>query len=99
LLSVDFHFGTFFLNTLCFRSWRLSSSSSSSSSYYYYYYYYYYYGLALGYGLDDRGFGSHQGIGIFFFFTSASRPALGPSQSPFQWVSEALSSGGKAASI
>jgi len=33
----------------------------------------------LGYGLDDRGSESQQGLGIFFF-TAASRPALGPTQ-------------------
>jgi hypothetical protein len=36
-------------------------------------------GIALGYGLDDRG----QGI---FLFTTASRTALGPTQPPIQWV-------------
>jgi hypothetical protein len=30
-----------------------------------------------------------------FPVTSASRPALGPTQPPVQWVTEALSSGGK----
>jgi hypothetical protein len=35
------------------------------------------YGLALGYGLDDRGFESRQGLGIFLFMT-ASRPGVGP---------------------
>jgi hypothetical protein len=35
-------------------------------------------GIALGYGLDDRWFESRQGLGIFLF-TTASRPALGPS--------------------
>jgi hypothetical protein len=34
-------------------------------------------GIALGYGLDDRGFESWQGLGISLF-TTASRPALGP---------------------
>jgi hypothetical protein len=33
----------------------------------------------LGYGLDDRGFESRQGLGIFLF-TTVSRPALGPTQ-------------------
>jgi hypothetical protein len=42
-------------------------------------------GIALGYGLDDRGFEPRQGVSIFFF-TTASRPALGPTQSPIQWV-------------
>jgi hypothetical protein len=35
-------------------------------------------------------------IGIFLFPT-ASRPALGPTQSPIQWVSGALFPGGQAA--
>jgi hypothetical protein len=51
-------------------------------------------GLALGYGLDDRGFESRQGMGIFLF-TTASRLALGPTQPPIQWVSGALSPGVK----
>jgi hypothetical protein len=51
-------------------------------------------GIVLGYGLDDRGFESRQGLGIFFP-TSASRPALGPTQPPMQWVPGALSLGVK----
>jgi hypothetical protein len=50
---------------------------------------------ALGYGLDDRGFGYLEGLGIFLF-TTASRPALGPIQPPIQWVRWVLSLGGKA---
>jgi hypothetical protein len=42
-------------------------------------------GIALGYGLDHRGFESRQGVGILLF-TTASRPALGPDQPPIQWV-------------
>jgi hypothetical protein len=34
---------------------------------------------------------------IIFPFTTASRPALGPTQPPIQWVPEALSLGDKAA--
>jgi hypothetical protein len=34
-------------------------------------------GIALGYGMEDRGFESRQKLGIFLF-TTASRPALGP---------------------
>jgi hypothetical protein len=45
-------------------------------------------------GLDDRGFDSRQELGIFLFAT-ASRPALGPTQPPIQWVPEALSLGVK----
>jgi hypothetical protein len=47
-------------------------------------------GIALGYGLDDRGFESRQGLG-FYLFTTASRPVLGPTQPPIQWVPRALS--------
>jgi hypothetical protein len=46
-----------------------------------------------GHGLD-RGFESRQGLGIFVI-TTASRPALGPTQPPIQWVSGALSLGVK----
>jgi len=44
---------------------------------------------ALGYGLDDQRFKSWQGLGIFLF-TTESRPALGPTQPPIQWVPEDL---------
>jgi hypothetical protein len=40
--------------------------------------------------LDDRGFESRQELGIFLF-TTACRPALGPTQPPLQWVPGALS--------
>jgi hypothetical protein len=39
----------------------------------------------MGYGLDDRGLESRQGLGIFLF-TTAFRPALGPTQPPIQCV-------------
>jgi hypothetical protein len=38
----------------------------------------------LGYGLDD--WYSIPGKGGFFLFATASRPALGPTQPPIQWV-------------
>jgi hypothetical protein len=46
----------------------------------------------VGYGLDGRGFESRQWMGIFLF-TTVSRPALGPTQPPIQWVSGDLSLG------
>jgi hypothetical protein len=49
-------------------------------------------GIALGYGLDGQGFESRQGLGIFLLFT-ASRPVLGPTQPPIQWVPAVLSLG------
>jgi hypothetical protein len=49
-------------------------------------------GIALGYGLDNWGFESRQGLGIFLF-TAASRPDLRPTQAPIQWVPVALSLG------
>jgi hypothetical protein len=44
--------------------------------------------------LDDRGFESWQGLGIFFF-TTASRQALELTQPPIQCVPEAFSLGVK----
>jgi hypothetical protein len=51
-------------------------------------------GIALGFGMDDRGFESRQGLGTFLF-TAAFRPALGPTQPPIQCEPEALSLGVK----
>jgi hypothetical protein len=45
--------------------------------------------VALGYGLDDRGFESRQGLGIFLY-TTVFRPDPGPTQPPIQWVTGAL---------
>jgi hypothetical protein len=45
---------------------------------------------SVGYGMYDTGFESQQGQ-EFFFFTTASRPNLEPTQSPIQWVPGALS--------
>jgi hypothetical protein len=42
--------------------------------------------------MDDRGFESRQGLGIFY--TTTPRPVLGTTQSPIQWKSGALSLGG-----
>jgi hypothetical protein len=51
-------------------------------------------GITLGYGLDVPGFETRQGLGIFLF-TTASRPALGPTQHHIQWVQGAPSLGVK----
>jgi hypothetical protein len=48
----------------------------------------------LDYGLDDQGFESWQGLGIFLF-TAMFRLALGLTQAPIQWVAGALSLGVK----
>jgi hypothetical protein len=54
-------------------------------------------GIATGYGLDDR-----EGVGVpsagrvkNFLFSTSSRPTLGSTQPPIQWVPEALSPGVK----
>jgi hypothetical protein len=49
-------------------------------------------GIATGCGLDDRGSIPGGGLGIFPFDT-VSRPALGLTQPPIQWVPGALSLG------
>jgi hypothetical protein len=49
-------------------------------------------GTPLGYGLDDRGFESRQGLGIFLF-TTASRPARVPTQHLIKLVPGAFSLG------
>jgi hypothetical protein len=51
-------------------------------------------GIALIYRLDDREFEAPQGLGIFLLIT-ASRPALGPTQPPIQWIPGAFSLGVK----
>jgi hypothetical protein len=50
--------------------------------------------MALGYGLDDRGFESREGLGIFLFTTASGQP-LGSTQLAIQWVPEAHSLGVK----
>jgi hypothetical protein len=42
-------------------------------------------GIATGYGLDDRGVGVRVPVGSRIFSTS-SRPAVGPTQPPIEWV-------------
>jgi hypothetical protein len=51
-------------------------------------------GRATGYGLDDAMIGIRfpAGLGMFLFGTT-SRPTLGPTQPPIQWVPGALSPG------
>jgi hypothetical protein len=51
-------------------------------------------GIATGYGLDDREFWIRVPVGSRIFSTS-SRPALGPTQPPIQWVPGAFSLGVK----
>jgi hypothetical protein len=50
------------------------------------------------YGLDDRAIGvrSPAGAKDFFPLTSVSRPALGPTQPPVQWLQGGPFPGGKA---
>jgi hypothetical protein len=49
-------------------------------------------GIATGYGLDDRGGrSSSPGRVKNFLFSTSSRPALGSTQPPIQWVPGALS--------
>jgi hypothetical protein len=50
--------------------------------------------IATSYGLDDRGVGiPSPGSVKNFLFSSSSRPALGSTQPPIQWVPGALSRG------
>jgi hypothetical protein len=51
-------------------------------------------GIALGYGVDDRGSRVRFPAGIFLF-TTVVRTALGLTQCPIQWVPGALSLGVK----
>jgi len=53
-------------------------------------------GIALDYGLDDRGSTVHFRRGLrIVLFTTASRMILGPTKPPIQWVPGALSQGVK----
>jgi hypothetical protein len=65
--------------------WGLSNEGRGSSV-----------GIVTGYGMDDRGFRFRFPAGAGnFLFTTMSRPALGPTQFPIQWVPRALSLGVK----
>jgi hypothetical protein len=53
-------------------------------------------GIATGHWLDKRGLRVRFPAGlVIFLFTTASRPALGPTEPPIQWVPGALSPGVK----
>jgi hypothetical protein len=53
-------------------------------------------GIAIGYGLEDRGVEVRVPVKIKnILFSTSSRPALGSTQTPIQWVPWALSSGVK----
>jgi hypothetical protein len=53
-------------------------------------------GIATGYGLDDRrGRSSSTDRVKNFLFSTSSRPVLGPTQPPIQWVMGAVSPGVK----
>jgi hypothetical protein len=52
-------------------------------------------GIVIGYGLDNRGGRSSSPGRIKDFLFTSSRPALGSTQPPIQWVPEALSTGVK----
>jgi hypothetical protein len=53
-------------------------------------------GIAIGYGLDDRGVGVRVPVrSKNFLFSKSSRPALGSTKSPIQWVPRSLSPGVK----
>jgi hypothetical protein len=53
-------------------------------------------GIATSYRLDDRGVGIKSPGGVKnFLYSTSSRPALGSTQLPMQWVPGAFSSGVK----
>jgi hypothetical protein len=51
--------------------------------------------IVTGYGLDSRGRSSSPGWDKVFLIFTSSRPVLGPTQPPIQWIPRALSSGVK----
>jgi hypothetical protein len=48
--------------------------------------------IATDYGLDGRGSIPSRDKGIFFYYT-ASKQALGPTQTPIQWIRETITPG------
>jgi hypothetical protein len=50
-------------------------------------------GIATGYRLDDQGVGVRVPLGARFFSSTSSRPVLGPTQPPIQWVPGTFSPG------
>jgi hypothetical protein len=53
-------------------------------------------GIATGYGLDNGGVAVRVPVELVIFYT-LSRPVLGPTQPPIQWVPGDISPGSKAA--
>jgi hypothetical protein len=51
------------------------------------------FGIVTGYGLDDQEIGVQVPIGSRIFTSMSSRPAVGSTQPPTQWVLQALSQG------
>jgi hypothetical protein len=57
-------------------------------------------GIATDYGLDGRGIGVRVPVASKkFLFSTSSRPTLGPTQPPIQWVPDTISQRGKAAGV
>jgi hypothetical protein len=84
---------------LAFTSWNATVVSSLYIFSYIYIYIYIYLvsmsqdsavGISSGYGLDDRGVGVRVPVGSRIF-SKSSRPALGSTQPPIQWVRGTLS--------
>jgi hypothetical protein len=50
-------------------------------------------GIVTSYGVDDRQIGVQVLVGKNFLFSMLSRPALGSTQLPIQWVPVALAQG------
>jgi hypothetical protein len=48
-------------------------------------------GIATSYGLDNRGVGVQDSVGLRTFSSPVSWPDLGPTQPPIQWIPGVLS--------